>query len=146
MVCQIPSPLDGRKNYFFSPLTFFGVVRTPTAKKTIIPLFSCLFWGYVHTCTALTLLQISILMCVLAPVRVAGIMNQISTKLRDWAVWQANAGCYSQAALSSIDSKTLYASYGSYRSPIAYVHGLRFFKKRPAATPAILPQIPTAGA
>ena len=30
------------------------------------------------------------------------------TKLRDWAVWQARAGCYSQAALSSNDSKTLY--------------------------------------
>ena len=29
-------------------------------------------------------------------------------KLRDWAVWQARAGCYSQAALSSNDSKTLY--------------------------------------
>ena len=31
------------------------------------------------------------------------------TKLRDWAVWQARAGCYSQAALSSNDSKTLYS-------------------------------------
>ena len=28
-------------------------------------------------------------------------------KLRDWAVWQARTGCYSQAALSSNDSKTL---------------------------------------
>ena len=28
--------------------------------------------------------------------------------MRDWAIWQAGAGCYSQAALSSNDSKTLY--------------------------------------
>ena len=37
-----------------------------------------------------------------------GISSQIRTKLRDWAVWQARAGRYSQAALSSNDSKTLY--------------------------------------
>ena len=30
-----------------------------------------------------------------------GILSEIGTKLRDWAVWQARAGCYSQAALSS---------------------------------------------
>ena len=30
------------------------------------------------------------------------------TKLRDWAVREARAGYYSQAALSSNDSKTLY--------------------------------------
>ena len=40
-----------------------------------------------------------------------GILSQIRTKLCDWAVWQARAGCYSQAALSSNDSKTL--KYGS---------------------------------
>ena len=34
-----------------------------------------------------------------------GISSQIRTKLRDWAVWQARTGCYSQAALSSYDSK-----------------------------------------
>ena len=28
--------------------------------------------------------------------------------MRDWAVWQAGADCYSQAALSPNDSKTLY--------------------------------------
>ena len=27
-----------------------------------------------------------------------GFSSQIGTKLRDWAVWQARAGCYSQAA------------------------------------------------
>ena len=37
----------------------------------------------------------------------AGILSQIRTKLRDWAAWQARAGCYSQAALFSNDSKTL---------------------------------------
>ena len=37
-----------------------------------------------------------------------GILSEIGTKLRDWAVGQAGAGCYSQAALSSNDSKTRY--------------------------------------
>ena len=36
-----------------------------------------------------------------------GISSEIRTKLRDWAVWQAKGGCYSQAASSSNDSKTL---------------------------------------
>ena len=36
------------------------------------------------------------------------ISSEIGTKLRDWAVWQARACCYSQAALFSNDSKTLY--------------------------------------
>ena len=39
-----------------------------------------------------------------------GISSQIRSKLRDWALRQAKAGCYSQAALSSNDSKTLYTS------------------------------------
>ena len=39
---------------------------------------------------------------------VTGILSQIRTKLRDWAVWQAGAGCLSRAALPSNDSKTLY--------------------------------------
>ena len=34
--------------------------------------------------------------------------SQIRTKLRDWAVRQAKAGCYSRAAMSSKDSKTLH--------------------------------------
>ena len=37
-----------------------------------------------------------------------GFSSEIGTKLRDWAVGQAGAGCYSLAALSSNDSKTLY--------------------------------------
>ena len=37
-----------------------------------------------------------------------GISSEIRTKLRDWAVLQARACCYSQAAMSSNDSKTLY--------------------------------------
>ena len=35
-----------------------------------------------------------------------GFLSEIGTKLRDWAIGQAGAGCYSQAALSSNDSKT----------------------------------------
>ena len=37
-----------------------------------------------------------------------GISSLIRTKLREWAVWQARAGFYSRAAMSSNDSKTLY--------------------------------------
>ena len=37
-----------------------------------------------------------------------GFSSEIGTKLRDWAVGQAGGSCYSQAALSSNDSKTLY--------------------------------------
>ena len=33
-------------------------------------------------------------------VLITGISSQMRIKLRDWAVWQARAGCYSQAALS----------------------------------------------
>ena len=40
-----------------------------------------------------------------------GISSEMRTKLRGLAVWQARAGCYSQAALYSNDSKTLYARY-----------------------------------
>ena len=36
-------------------------------------------------------------------VRDTGISRQIRTKLRDWAVGQAGASCYSQAAMSSND-------------------------------------------
>ena len=37
-----------------------------------------------------------------------GFLSEIGTKLRDWAVGQAGGSCYSRAALSSNDSKTLY--------------------------------------
>ena len=37
-----------------------------------------------------------------------GVFSQMKTKLHGWAVWQARAGCYSQAALSSNHSKLLY--------------------------------------
>ena len=40
--------------------------------------------------------------------RATGFLSQIGTKLRDWAVGQAGGSCYSSAALSSNDSKTLY--------------------------------------
>ena len=36
-------------------------------------------------------------------------LSEIKSKLLEWSAWQARAGCYSQAALSSNDSKTLYA-------------------------------------
>ena len=36
-----------------------------------------------------------------------GFSSEIGTKLRDWAVGQAEGSCCSQAALSSNDSKTL---------------------------------------
>ena len=37
-----------------------------------------------------------------------GFSSEIGTKLRDWAVGQAGGSCYSRAAMSSNDSKTLY--------------------------------------
>ena len=40
-----------------------------------------------------------------------GISSEIRTKLRDSAIWQARAGCYSQAALSSNDSDELRGMY-----------------------------------
>ena len=39
--------------------------------------------------------------------RITGFLSEIGTKLRDWAVGQAGGSCYSWAALSSNDSKTL---------------------------------------
>ena len=42
---------------------------------------------------------------------ITGISSQMRTKLRYWAAWQAGAGCYSWAALSSNDSKTLYVDF-----------------------------------
>ena len=42
-----------------------------------------------------------------------GFSSEIGTKLRDWAVGQAGGSCYSQAGLSSDDSKTLYRDYFS---------------------------------
>ena len=40
--------------------------------------------------------------------RCTGLLSEIGTKLRDWAVGQAGGSCYSWAALSSNNSKTLY--------------------------------------
>ena len=39
---------------------------------------------------------------------ITGFSSEIGTKLRDWAVGQAGGSCYSRAAVSSNDSKTLY--------------------------------------
>ena len=43
--------------------------------------------------------------------------------MRDWAIWQARAGCYSQAAVSSNDSKTRYDMYLQVED--AAEHGVR---------------------
>ena len=53
-----------------------------------------------------------------------GFSTQIGTKLRDLAVGQAGASCYSLAALSSNDSKTRYAldMRLAYSSDISSVH------------------------
>ena len=40
-----------------------------------------------------------------------GFSSEIGTKLRDWAVGQDGGSCYSRAALSSNDSKTLYLTF-----------------------------------
>ena len=44
--------------------------------------------------------------------RYTGFSSEIGTKLRDLAVGQAEGSCYSWAALSSNDSKTLYCGLG----------------------------------
>ena len=46
-----------------------------------------------------------------------GFSSEIGTKLRESAVGQAGGSCYSQAALSSNDSKTLYITASSILSP-----------------------------
>ena len=40
-------------------------------------------------------------------VSITGFSSEMGTKLRDWAIGQAWGSCYSWAALSSNDSKTL---------------------------------------
>ena len=40
-----------------------------------------------------------------------GTLSHLKAKLRDWANRQAEAGCYSWAALSLNDSKTRYTHY-----------------------------------
>ena len=45
--------------------------------------------------------------------RCTGFLSQIGTKLRDWAIGQAWGSCFSWAALSSNDSKTLYVCAGA---------------------------------
>ena len=47
-----------------------------------------------------------------------GFSSEIGTKLRDWAVGQAGGSCYSWAALSSNDSKTLY-TIATFRDQVA---------------------------
>ena len=44
-----------------------------------------------------------------------GFLSEIGTKLRDWAVGQAWGSCYSWAAVSSNDSKTLYCVPQGFR-------------------------------
>ena len=50
-----------------------------------------------------------------------GISSEIRTKLLDWAVWQARAGCYFQAALSSNDSEMLYNNLEKRKSKFEYL-------------------------
>ena len=47
-----------------------------------------------------------------------GFSSEIRTKLREWAVGQAGGSCYSRAALSSNDSKTLYICLWAPTSPV----------------------------
>ena len=55
-----------------------------------------------------------------------GFSSEIGTKLRESAVGQAGGSCYSRAALSSNDSKTLYAPMKTYvesRTPMPRIKG-----------------------
>ena len=53
-----------------------------------------------------------------------GFSSQIGTKLRDLAVGLAVAGCYSQAPLSSNDSKTRYSILVLFQVSLSKVHRL----------------------
>ena len=51
-----------------------------------------------------------------------GFSSEIGTKLRKWAVGQAEGSCYSRAALSSNDSKTLiFVSFPSLLAVAAWL-------------------------
>ena len=59
---------------------------------------------------------------------ITGFSSEIGTKLCDWAVGQAGGSCYSKAALSSNDSKTLYMTRkppfsGALNIPILHCMG-----------------------
>ena len=85
--------------------------------------------------------------------RCTGISSQIMTKLRDLAIWQARAGCYSQTALSSNDSKTLYTFLYLPFNLLSQVPGFRPAGEQPqpplpsdqrhlaTASPALFPGI-----
>ena len=47
--------------------------------------------------------------------RCTGFSSEMGTKLRDWAIGQAGGSCYSQAALSSNDSKTRYIQVSMFQ-------------------------------
>ena len=79
---------------------------------------NCLSAAHTHTKHKQTLLKLCYtaaavhfrylrVVSVLAVLPHTGILSEIGSKLRDWAVWEARAGCYSQAALSTNYSKTL---------------------------------------
>ena len=53
-----------------------------------------------------------------------GFSSEIGTKLRDLAVGQAGGSCYSRAALSSNDSKTLY-SISKFSTSVPQVKSLQ---------------------
>ena len=55
-----------------------------------------------------------------------GFSSEIGTKLRDWAVGQAGGSCYSQAALSSNDSKTRYSKHIAAESTTGCPHVLQY--------------------
>ena len=61
-----------------------------------------------HDKSTVAKLQCRLLYVLPESYRSTGISSEIGAKLRDWAVWQAGSSCYSRAASSSNDSKTLY--------------------------------------
>ena len=66
-----------------------------------------------------------------------GISSHLGAKLRDWAHRQAEAGCYSWAALSSNDSKTWYRDHRPL--PADRVFGLGERLELPRPRPQRLP-------
>ena len=71
-------------------------------------LYGITFVELCQTTPVLLLLQVQINVWMRFDVRSTGFLSEMGTKLRESAVGQAGGSCYSQAAVSSNDSKTRY--------------------------------------
>ena len=85
-------------NELIAPIPFFWKVPVLVIGAAIILLLVVMACGYRDE---------QVVYQILISNSCTGFSSEIGTKLRDWAVGQAWGSCYSWAALSSNDSKTL---------------------------------------